>query len=140
MLSPFSSVSAGGTTENVLTSLTPPLTRAKTTARNDPDRNDGLAGARASLIPASAPPGADARGHRVRGRAERGPAMGKGGVGVRFRRLEWLEDSRQQPPDSCQGGEPLAVAGCWSVTDSGASRAERRMADLCRVRILRLRS
>ena len=66
--------------------------------------------------------------------------MGKGGVGVRFRRLEWLEASRQQPPDSCQGGEPLAVAGCWSVTDSGASRAERRMADLCRVRILRLRS
>src|ERR671918_1732639 len=57
MLSPFSSVSAGGTTENVLTSLTPPLTRAKTTARNDPDRNDGLAGARASLIPAPAPPG-----------------------------------------------------------------------------------
>jgi hypothetical protein len=45
--------------------------------------------------------------------------MGKGGVGVRFRRLEWLEASRQQPPDSCQGGEPLAVAGCWSVTDSG---------------------
>src|ERR687891_1115749 len=106
MLSPFSSVSAGGTTENVLTSLTPPLTRAKTTARNDPDRNDGLAGARASLIPAPAPPGADARGHRVRGRAERGPAMG--GVGVRFRRLEWLEASRQQPPDSCARGANLA--------------------------------